>query len=57
VLQKPLDACVHGSESESFNLMALYHMGEKNEKSLGTALNLKRIKTLSFLSTTLGQVQ
>jgi hypothetical protein len=37
--------------------MAPYHMDERKEKSMEAALNLQRIKTLSFLSPKLGQVQ
>jgi hypothetical protein len=37
--------------------MAQYHMGERKEKSIETALNLQRFKNLPFLFTKLGQVQ
>jgi hypothetical protein len=37
--------------------MTLYHMGERKDKSIEAALNLLRIKTISFISPKLGQVQ
>jgi hypothetical protein len=37
--------------------MALYHMGERKEKFIETALDLLRIKTIFFSSPKLGQAQ
>jgi hypothetical protein len=54
---KPLKRKSLAANPKTVSTTAMYHMGKRKEKYIETALNLGRIKTLSFLSTKLGQVQ